>query len=608
MTLYLPKYLVDHRSGPLGSAIPVASFVSWRELSGEEIEVADLVAELATLPRTAVMRIVTWLLNQVGSHDNIAAARQKSLATFMLPPDLLAAYESLAATRKPIAFHSHQLRFLLQMAVICSRNFERAVPEVELRQRVGRACMMVNGLLDEMSIAEPGDTDESRLKWFGTLAIYLRDPTENEVLPQFARAQRLWNDLLKSPELQKIASYRGASVDFENIFVESYGLPLSTFLAVLFAVASAFALQDEKGPMLLDVSQVFPNATDVACAALRLVSTKADALARSLLREPRQGWFSDLTPLMAHPLIEVEPGKYACPDVRALNKRLTEGVYWLLAKSYPGGSDQFKSIFGHIFELYIRDVVSAFTYSAGGLAKSFFRSPKFEGTQDEAADGAIIWFQTFVVFESKAGLLSTRQRYSGDVAVMFQGIDSLFYGQNERTSGKKGVRQLASNVARILAGEAMVSHGQRLPQRSNELLLPAIVTFDEACAVYPIQKYLDRRFRVALSDAGVSDTRSIGPLMLLSMRDVEMLDWLSATVKVEGVLRDYAEHLSASSGLEMNSFHAYVVRQYGGATDNESYVRKAAEDFRRRTLASCTTLGILPPNIDAAAEDDDKAR
>jgi hypothetical protein len=256
----------------------------------------------------------------------------------------------------------------------------------------------------------------------------------------------------------------------------------------------------------------------------------------------------------------VFPGRYACPDPSALYHYLVEGVYHLLKDCYP--KDQFATLFGTIFEEYVTNLIREFATDSPHLKRTFYPSPMFEKDEkggrrnDQAGDGVILCGVDAILMEYKARVLTTRDRYSGDQAVTLKGIDDVLY-QNKK-GGRKGAAQLAHNIARVFRGEQMRAGSQDLPDLAGGVrIIPALVVYEEALATEAIRQEADTDFREALSKEGEDPTR-VGPLLVLSVGDVEALAAVTQRHPLAQVLRAYLTHLHNEPKDRMGSFHRFV--------------------------------------------------
>src|SRR5205807_574488 len=81
-------------------------------------------------------------------------------------------------------------------------------------------------------------------------------------------------------------------------------------------------------PALVDSDQyLVPHfGKDDVSHAMQLLAQTPEILARNVANRKNQDWIEDSSLLMEHPIIEVFPGKYTCPDICNLHRCLTDRI------------------------------------------------------------------------------------------------------------------------------------------------------------------------------------------------------------------------------------------------------------------------------------------
>ena len=344
--------------------------------------------------------------------------------------------------------------------------------------------------------------------------------------------------------------------DFDAAFAETYGLPLREFFLILYRLYMAFkahALQ-EKNPLLLDEASCLWPIFDKENVrrVLSHVCQTADELAINLLGTPRQNWATDCTPLREHPVIQVFEGKHACTDLDLLHRCLSDGMYFLLQKAYPDNA--FGQLFGYIFQEYITRFFREFSYEGDVLWRTFYASPRFQGKQEEAGDGILIWERSALVMEYKARLLTTREKYGGVTEVLLRGVDDIIGKHGKR----KGVYQLAEVIQRLLAGEKVVTGSPKpLDLKDCPRIHPVLVTYEEALGLEAVRQQAQAKFTSALR---IDDTRreQVGVLLILTVDEVEILEGLALRHPAENIISEYAAYVTANPKNRTGSFRSFV--------------------------------------------------
>ena len=328
-----------------------------------------------------------------------------------------------------------------------------------------------------------------------------------------------------------------------------------------------------------DIGKAF--AKEFHTKAISLISQTPDELATRLLRT-RQSWAFDVTPIQERPLLEVMPGKYCCPDLTLFVRTFVDRIYFLLQEAY--GKDEFRSLFGKLFECYIHRLVNEFAVTKGPL-RTYLACPRFSGKQNEASDGILLWNSTAAMMEYKGGLLTTRQRLAGVPVELFQGIETL--ASKISGSKRKGIGQLAANIARVLSCESqVVCQGNTFDLSMCTRIYPVLICFEEALGIHAMQKRLQPIFDEEIAKAGISPDR-IQTLLVLTIRDIECLATVGQSISFGKVLDEYAEHLTSQPKDYTGSFSRFIRYNYGSSLQPENSItyrkhREAIEEIMKR--------------------------
>jgi hypothetical protein len=336
---------------------------------------------------------------------------------------------------------------------------------------------------------------------------------------------------------------------------------------------------------------------ELAARALAVVSRTPGVIAKMLVNEPRQSWSRDFKPLRKYPLIEILPDRFACPDMTFLGDYLCYGVYYALIDAFGDGGDEFRALFGYVFEEYMNDLIRQFAYGGKVLARRFYPGPTFaDGAQ--VADSIIHWGDTALLAEYKAGQLTTYQKYAAPPDVLMEAIDDLLICYRKSSKGrrkkKKGAGQLADSIVRIVAGEKVFGDDH---STSSELdlstcrIVPALITFDEALGLRPVQRRAQRKLQEVFLEENVDCTR-IEPVLILTVEDMEILESLQGVAPIERVILDYAEYLRQCTEDVVGTFHDFAYNEFPGhKIDQRSFTREMATSLFQDTM---TDLSIPP--------------
>jgi hypothetical protein len=519
-------------------------FLSSEQLGGMQATTADLMAELVKLKRSDVIRWIATISVKLEAPNAMDQNFQREMARLLLSDDLVAGLNKWLREGGQqwnwVLFHRRQMWFLLQMAVVACKEDVVACDDAAMAKAIGRICLKVNDVLHTI---EPKQDDE---EWktnyhhcFVPSVIAMLDKADRmEVL---ARAHQFWFDLPQTPGVAERFRQCKAQ-DFAAAFETKYALSLERFYLIAVSLWSGFQnhANNSSSPLLLESDQYLaPHfGKDDTAHAMSLLSQSPDQLACDLFRLPRQNWAVDSSPLKAKPVIKVFPGKYACPDIVYLHRFLTDGIYFLLQEAY--GADSFRQLFGYLFEAYIDGLIGQFGIESDVLTRTFWPAPKFVGTNDQACDGLLHDGDLVMMMEYKARLLTTREKYAGIPEATWKGIEDIV--AKKASGGRKGAFQLASSIRRILTGESVVAGKTGFQPHNTVTIIPVLVTYEDAIGFGSVRRWADRKMRDALKTEGV-DAAKVGPLLILTTHDIEMLEALSHKNQWADLMRGYAKYV-----------------------------------------------------------------
>lgn len=581
-------------------ALPIGQFYSHKDVAERKATIPDVVHEIYAVPRSEALRWLCALSKGILAEGGMNPRTQIQWARQLLPPEWHSKLETMMRSDGKDAgciFHRRSVWLVLQLAITSCRDTTVDMPNEEVAGRLGRACFMASDVLTDIEAEwQRSLPRKNPTEWMVALLVPMLDSSSARIdFDLLGRAQMLWVEVAQDAEFQAELSRRKL-VGFEEAFCNAHGISLLEFLRFLVALYVRFVgkqLEANLNPLLLDLaSDEVGNAfsEDFREKAVSLISQTPEDLAIRLLRT-RQSWAFDVTPIRERPLLEVMPGKYCCPDLTIFIRTFLDRIFFLLQDAY--GKDEFRSLVGKLFECYVHRLVGEFAVTKGA-GRTYAASPRFVGTQDEAADGILFWIDTAAVMEFKAGLLTTRQRFAGVPDEIFQGIKSL-YGR--RPGGRlKGVAQLAVNIARMLSNESeMVCRGDALDLSKFRQVFPVLVCMDEALGIHAVQKWLQPQFDAEFAKTGASSDR-VGPLMVLTVRDFEALTTAGQSVSVEEILTVYAEHLTSQPKDYTGSFSSVLRYRFGRSVrwDDSLTCKKHREMIEE-----------LLPRFESSMEDDE---
>jgi hypothetical protein len=563
MIFVRPKYPLKpnlkHSAGRTGA------YLALGHLTGRKYLPADLASILAKYRRSDV---ISW----ISVDDGMDIRRQMQMAEVILPDDLQRRAQELINEDGDFfcLFHRGQLLLMLQIALLVCKEDMPEANEGDLRTVMGECTLMASDILGRIENdhkPEIGETPEEVNRWVALVFASLSTVKDRSEI--IARAKSFWLDLPATKSIADRLESMGIKAP-TDIFQEKYGVSIRELMVFIVGMYqhSVMHADSSASPPRYEVQTFYSTiGKDTVDKTLDLFATDPDTLAYKLLSEARQNWASDLQGLRERPILRLTAEHIICPDFGLLYRCLTDGIYYLLDRAY--GRKTFTQLFGYIFEEYVTNLIRQFACESSVLVRNFFASPFFQGKNDEAGDGIFHWEETAALMECKARLLTTRERYAGVSEVLMAGIDDIL----GKEDNKKGIDQLARNLKRLLAGERIAdgNHGSDLSQCKR--IYPVLVVYEGAIAIEAVRQYGDSRFQSMLRKHSV-DTSKVGPLLILSLPDVEVLESLGNNPGAKRLLTEYAEFVQKNPKDRMGNFRTFVHNHgYAGmAKYSESWV------------------------------------
>jgi len=559
MPILIPRHLAEERQQPLIAPI-LGVYYGLHDITGRPIAPADLTQTLARFRRSDAIRWIASIARWTSEENGLLPQNQMAMADAMLSFELRKALRE--HLRKESAatwcvFHRRQLWFLLQEVVLSCTEDAPIVDEETLRRGIGECCLMASDILQQIETKEPPrDGPDEANRWITALAVPFLEGRHN-MTEALARAHSFWFDLPTDSAVRHRFEELNVA-GFDVAFEKKHGVPLREYFLILYTLHLGFeahALR-EKTPLLLDeasyLSPMFDK--DHIKRVLSDVCQTPDQLAIALFGTPRQNWATDCTPLREHPVIQVFDGKHACTDLNLLRRCLCDRMYFLLQHAYP--DNVFSQLFGYVFQEYITRLFRQFSYEGDELVRTFYASPKFHGTQDEAGDGILAWTQSALVMEYKARLLTTREKYHGSTDVLLRGVEDIV----GKKGTKKGVFQLAKVIRRLLAGEKVVCRSRKaLDLQDCARIHPVLVIYEEALGLESVRQHTENAFNSALQ-LDERKRNQVGELLILTIEEVEILEGLALQHSAEAIIRDYAAYVAVNPKDRAGSFRSFIYK------------------------------------------------
>ena len=334
--------------------------------------------------------------------------------------------------------------------------------------------------------------------------------------------------------------------------------------------------------------------------ALKVLSATPDDLAARLLGSPRQSWATDCTALIKTPLLQLGETQYVCPDLHMFRAFLIQGIFELLMDAMDPG--KLKPYLGGLFERYIERLMLSFAPASPVLVNTYFNRIEFVSEDDqEAADGMLLWSNHAVLMECKTNMLTTRQRYAmslqettkaiNDQIATFQNL--VVKSQGDRNK-RKGIGQLAYNLARILAGDQVRHNGKVIDLSGVTKFYPAIVIYDEGISNHVVRLHLQFKM-IEWFKANNVDHSRVGHVLLFTIRDMEFFELLAHKIGAEKLMRDYIAFVEKEPRNLHSMFHEYVLDHYPQATESTGLTLETTDRVLKAAQAEIERRKALRP-------------
>lgn len=599
MKLYLPRSATRVEDEGIQSTATLSMYHTLSEFTGNPVTVADLVRHLGMMRRSEVIRVIGNMSATVWSEHGMKLGYQMQMAQHVLPEDVWQLVRGKIPYNEKHAgrlFHRRQVWFLLQMAIMsCSETCSEMDP-MELQKKVGLAALMASDVLQQVEHTHMPDLEDAPNadQWAATSMMSLMDTyVGNEMI---CRAICFWMEAQDDPAVRQKMNELGLPDTLDGYFLNAHGLTLRDFIMILVKAYYVFqvgAMGNPPESQVLEPSVMHEKqfTTDQIAKAFVVAGIAPDKLS-PLLLGARQSWATDFSPIRSKPLIEVYPGKYTCADASIFGAFFMDGIFDLLQEAVP--DDKFRQLFGTLFERYINMMFEQFLCGAPPLVRRFAADPSFVGPRnDQAGDGVILLNDMTVLMEYKGGMLTRRQKYATNIRETIAGIETLLakFGK-----GKKGVGQLVENIERILKGEKLRVAAEELDIPATSTIIPVLVVYDDSLGLHAVRNHVEAKLLAEVRNRKLPEDR-IGPLCILTMRDVESIQDYSSGVSVEAIFKDYCEYLVKGREDTTGSFHGFIISKYKGKQTCQCFVQAKVGQLLK---------GVLEQML-AARKDDEPA-
>lgn len=397
-----------------------------------------------------------------------------------------------------------------------------------------------------------------------------------ELMPVLARSVSIYRDAFQR-------GYKGA----DGEFYRATGLTMDQYMACLCAITVHFARVDpesaEQNPGAFHIDAIKAKLpADMALAMDRYIDLESqtpDELRialwhdRDRASELTGGEPYDHTPLRGRPILRTTDGRCIILDQTFYSEKASVGPLFALVKAL-GKDKKVNTVFGAFgfaFEAYVNSLLRSMYPSAASPVLPDRLTCNLHGTSRsgddvELADACLNDVTDVVLFETKAAFL--REESSVDIYVYEQELKKKYgvTAGSEKDRGVKGAGQLARSIRRIVAGELtpVGSDWERVRH-----IFPVLVVYDVSLNSPGHAEFFEEEFRQALEpdEMGPSGfmqkgARTVAPLTLMTIEDLENLESSVQHFRLVDFLRDYAGTTRNGVRLSLHDFMASVQDKY----------------------------------------------
>ncbi len=601
-------------------AIPI----SYSELHDGEKPTEAQLSELITSFNTdaTFMSLAMWSLMMSLYEGNSEKGRvlQSFFIHNLIPPALKSRVERAAAldsdSPRPVFGRWPLLALMKKVLTEANSNGGRDPRnDVEARQLLGNACLMMNDLLfppehDERLNAAAGNKEKAG------------DELMAQMLFQFElyKVPDVYQAIARNSEYFRIFDENGGTFQFSDHqtlsekFKALAGLELSRYLELYFAIWVLHNNLQKLGPLEInehpetinfDKEKIFElmglsSAEQAVFFNRILISLKS--LSENLVTDARSQlqWQFDFTDFRNQPLVYNSGSEqgFTCIAYPFLIEKLASGVYHTVLNSWPAKHRDrglFQGYWGRVFERFSNDRLRD-EYPQSPLANRLYTNPYFDerrpGAFTEACDAVIDYGDTLILLEHKGGYLSLEEKYSGDVSKLLSGVEAKF---------GKAVKQLSRGIERLFHKDSTKrsSFSQLNDDGSRGLglsvedlkrirrIYPVLVVPDFAMTIGFMNRRLRMQLDAAINELPLDSVLHVRPLTLLTIENLEDVLAHLRELRLTDVLDEYARYENSPLSTFDEIFRSHLKakeisqrRNAWSAAQGERFVDSIMKHFR----------------------------
>lgn len=523
-----------------------ACYLTHNELFGEKVHFQTLKKKLRQLRRSSVVSNLASV-NNLYAHSTFIGKGledlpkiQDNLKTSYLRQSVRSAINQRKLDDR-VVFVRLQNLFLAQLSLLYSNDevMELADGMTSAGFDLGDSCLIASDYL--WSPKEAADTgtgsDKKRVRHLGfQLAPGMELSNPLGMRAGIARAETIFSRILTSEEFKVILE--GKKLDTFDISVEfekATKMSLQDYIGITVALLSFMLTPDDgnlNGVRFFTVDGFLAQSSLNRETFERYLGLEARNVNQfQSIFKSQKSYLNQhsFLPFKMFPIIEIHEGIYICVDTFFLSEKLGAGIYWkLFDKLSSAQRETLATVYGHLFELYVRTLFRAVTsHNRMDLKKGvMYSSPNYKGTADESFDEIIYYPESkhLIVIETKASLMHTMTKYGRSIKKFRGELVKKFV---KSTDGKDlGVTQLSKHIGRLFHSDK----AKRLHLENDELdcwiqnaekISPILVTQEPVISFHINEDWLNEDFKASLNHV-----RSSVNLSNLTVIDIQTLEEL----------------------------------------------------------------------------------
>lgn len=510
--------------------------VAYSDVYGQRLPLSEALARLKLFPLAPLLQLLsradcTFAFLDVEKEDKAQAILIHELLTPAQRTDLKAALLRLSGDPRRQArhfvFHELQILNAIKLALVHCEDSVPAMP-TDLTP-VGEALLILNDHLAPVDFASGRFTALSKEQQHELMRSHLIQSMAFHQGVRIAAFLARWYDLIfldaqlctGCPGFRNLLADLSKITGLDGMLYYSLGhILLAHWLRITYENAGS------ENPVIR-IPDFFTTNFNIPLTELEPTFDQF-ATSREAIREQFQGrpaWepFYFL-PMQARPILRKGDVVF-CLSKRFLAEKLGPGLYHTILTGQPDRKqgDLFLTFFGYVFESYIHRLLSRIFPPAKALVQRYLRDVRHPGTNEQIADGIIVYEDSVVLIEAKAPLFPVAVLAGGDPVEIDEKLEDIVF---------HAARQLNALIGHIRAGK--LTYLGIEPARIRRYY-PLVVSLQfvplEPLLYGYIMERIERQgcFR-DLIDPTRPDTQ-VAPLQIASVADLERLETALATGK-----------------------------------------------------------------------------